>query len=338
MSVKKPNTLPVIDLSLFSNDHIQRESELEKINKVSHETGFFYLINHGIDPTLIQQVQEVARRFFSLPLEEKLRVQMVHSPHFRGYNQPGSELTRNIADNREQFDIGAERQPLPVKPNAPAWQRLQGPNQWPASLPELQKLISLWQQEMTQIALTLLRALAESLRLSPTVFDVLYGAQPNEHIKLIRYPGQPADGSHQGVGSHKDSGFLSFLLQDDQPGLQVEVSEGKWIDALPLPGAFVVNIGELLELATNGYLRATVHRVISPPAGSERLSVAFFLGAELNAVIPVFKLPCDFAKQAHGPASDPHNPLLREVGFNYLKGRLRSHPDVAQRFYADVLS
>ncbi len=108
-----------------------------------------------------------------------------------------------------------------------------------------------------------------------------------------------------------------------------------WIDASPLPGAFVVNIGELLELATNGYLRATVHRVVSPPQSSERLSIAFFLGAQLDAVVPIYQLPAQLAHLAQGPSSDPLNPLLREVGWNYLKGRLRSHPEVARRFYPE---
>ncbi|CCK17565.1 2-Oxobutyrate oxidase, putative [Cronobacter universalis NCTC 9529] len=190
---------------------------------------------------------------------------------------------------------------------------------------------------MAQMALRLLRAFAEALQLSPDAFDTLYGEQPNEHIKLIRYPGQQNTGSTQGVGAHKDSGFLSFLLQDQQKGLQVEVAPDEWIDAAPLPDSFVVNIGELLELATNGYLRATVHRVVSPPADKERLSIAFFLGARLDGVVPVYPLPPELAREAHGPQSDPRNPLLRDVGWNYLKGRLRSHPDVAERYYRDVL-
>ncbi len=74
-------------------------------------------------------------------------------------------------------------------------------------------------------------------------------------------------------------------MQDRQAGLQVEIEEGRWIDALPLENTLVVNIGELLELATNGYLRATVHRALSPQAGNERLSIAFFLGAQLDAVV-----------------------------------------------------
>ena len=119
--------------------------------------------------------------------------------------------------------------------------------------------------------------------------------------------------------------------------LPVEVAPDHWIDALPLPGTFVVNIGELLELASNGYLRATVHRVVPSAPGQERLSIAFFLGAQLDAVVPVYPLPEALAREARGPATDPHNPLLREVGWNYLKGRLRSHPDVALRHHADLL-
>lgn len=204
-------------------------------------------------------------------------------------------------------------------------------------LPQLKPLLLEWQQAMTRMSLRLLRAFAQALSLPEHAFDPLYGERPNEHIKLIRYPGRAAGQSNQGVGAHKDSGFLSFLLQDQQAGLQVEVEEGRWIDAPPRDNTLVVNIGELLELATHGYLRATVHRVLSPPADRERLSIAFFLGAQLDARVPLYPLPDALRQEARGPASDPHNPLFRDVGWNYLKGRLRSHPDVARRFYADVL-
>ena len=102
-------------------------------------------------------------------------------------------------------------------------------------------------------------------------------------------------------------------------------------------GTFVINIGEQLELASDGYLRATMHRVVSPPAGTQRLSAAFFLGARLDATVPVLTLPPALATHARGPEQDPLNPLIREVGLNYLKGRLRSHPDVARRHHADLL-
>ena len=329
--------LPILDLSLLDGTAIQRQGFLDDLRHAARDVGFFYLTGHGIDSELLQQVQASARQFFALPDSEKAAVGMINSPHFRGYNRAASEITRGQPDLREQFDLGAERAVLPIDDNSPWWARLQGPNQWPAALPELKPLLLDWQQAMTGMSLRLLRAFAEALSLPQEAFDRLYGDQPNEHIKLMRYPGQAPQQSNQGVGAHKDSGFLSFLLQDRQTGLQVEIEEGRWIDALPLENTLVVNIGELLELATNGYLRATVHRVLSPQAGNERLSIAFFLGAQLDAVVPLYSLPTALLRDARGPASDPDNPLFRDVGWNYLKGRLRSHPDVARRYYADAL-
>ena len=329
--------LPILDLSLLDGTAIQRQGFLDDLRHAARDVGFFYLTGHGIDSELLQQVQAGARQFFALPDSEKAAVGMINSPHFRGYNRAASEITRGQPDLREQFDLGAERAVLPIDDNSPWWARLQGPNQWPAALPELKPLLLDWQQAMTGMSLRLLRAFAEALSLPQEAFDRLYGDQPNEHIKLMRYPGQAPQQSNQGVGAHKDSGFLSFLLQDRQAGLQVEIEEGRWIDALPLENTLVVNIGELLELATNGYLRATVHRVLSPQAGNERLSIAFFLGAQLDAVVPLYPLPTALLREARGPASDPDNPLFREVGWTYLKGRLRSHPDVARRYYAEAL-
>lgn len=330
-------TLPTLDLSLLDGTPAQRQGFLDDLRHAARDVGFFYLTGHGIDSALLSQVQAHARQFFALPDSEKAAVGMINSPHFRGYNRAASEITRGKPDLREQFDLGAEREVLPQDENSPYWARLQGPNQWPAALPALKPLLLDWQQAMTRMSLRLLRAFAQALALPQDAFDRLYGDKPNEHIKLMRYPGQAADASHQGVGAHKDSGFLSFLLQDQQAGLQVEIEEGRWIDARPRDNTLVVNIGELLELATNGYLRATVHRVVSPAKGNERLSIAFFLGAQLDAVVPLYPLPTALLREARGPASDPDNPLFRDVGWNYLKGRLRSHPDVAQRFYADAL-
>ncbi|WP_186371955.1 isopenicillin N synthase family dioxygenase [Yersinia alsatica] len=330
------NTLPLLDLSLLNGSDTEHQTFLSALRHAARDIGFFYLTGHGIDPALLKQIQILSREFFALPDEEKLAVAMVRSPHFRGYNRAASELTRGQPDWREQFDIGAERTPLPQTPGAPSWARLQGPNQWPEGLPELKPALLQWQREMTGMALRLLRAFALALNLDENAFDELYGDKPNEHIKLIRYPGRETTQSGQGVGAHKDSGFLSFLLQDQQRGLQVEVEEGRWIDAVPQDGTFVVNIGELLELASNGYLRATVHRVETPPPGADRLSIAFFLGARLDAVVPLYQLPESLALEARGPASDPHNPLFRDVGLNYLKGRLRSHPDVAERYYPET--
>jgi isopenicillin N synthase-like dioxygenase len=271
-----------------------------------------------------------------LPEAEKQAIAMLNSPHFRGYNRAASELTRGRPDWREQIDIGAERAALLLGPDSPPWARLQGPNQWPAALPRLRPVVLHWQAAATALLVRLLSYLALALGQAEDAFEPLHRGDPHVLVKLIRYPGREATAGDQGVGAHKDSSLLSLLLQDHVGGLQVQRGEG-WIDAVPVTGTFVVNIGELLELASNGYLRATLHRVVTPSAGRERFSVAFFMGARLDATVPVLDLPAELAEQSRGPERDPANPLLRDVGYNYLKGRLRSHPDVAQRHHPDLL-
>jgi len=328
-----PETLPTLDISRFEAD---RENFLSDLRAAARGPGFFYLEGHGVDPQVIDEVLQLSRRFFALPEKDKLSVEMVNSPHFRGYNRAGYEHTRGKPDWREQLDVASERDPLPVTPTSPPWSRLQGPNQWPEALPELKPALLRYQAEVTALAIRVLRAFAASLDQPENAFEPIYTPTPNQLIKLIRYPGRSADEGDQGVGAHKDSGFVSILLQDKVAGLQVEGDQG-WIDAPPRPGTFVVNIGEILELASSGYLRANIHRVVSPPPGVERLSVAFFLGANLEATVPVLELPPELASKARGLTQDPLNPLFREVGKNYLESRLRSHPDVAQRHYPDLL-
>jgi isopenicillin N synthase-like dioxygenase len=135
---------------------------------------------------------------------------------------------------------------------------------------------------------------------------------------------------------HHDSGLVSFVLQDDVGGLQVEI-DGKLVDAEPKPGTYVMNLGEMLQAATQGYLRATKHRVQSPPSGRERLSVAYFFHPRLDAVFAPIALPPKLAAAALGGQNvDPNDPIFATFGDNYLKIRLRSHPDVASAHYSDL--
>jgi isopenicillin N synthase-like dioxygenase len=351
--IKTP--IPLLDLRRFDAAEAQRAAFLTELRAAAHEVGFFYLSGHDVDAQLLRDLMQSARRFFALPEGDKMAIEMVNSPHFRGYNRVASELTRGQPDWREQIDIGAERPALPRDASSPAWARLRGPNQWPAALPELRPVVIRWQAAAEQVLIRILRALALALGQAADALEPLYRKDPHYLVKLIRYPGVAAGGDTRignapgigsalgvgahtalGVGAHKDSELLTLLLQDDQGGLQVETAQG-WIHVPPRSGTFVINIGELLELASDGYLRATMHRVVTPPAGVDRLSAAFFLGARLDATVPLLPLPPALAAQARGPERDPNNPLFREVGQNYMKGRLRSHPDVARRHHADLI-
>ncbi|PZV36586.1 isopenicillin N synthase family dioxygenase [Mesorhizobium kowhaii] len=331
-----PRIVPVLDLSRLEQGASEHRTFLLDLRTAARDVGFFYLSGHGISATETDEVLDASRRFFALPEADKLAIEMVKSSQFRGYTRAGGELTRGAADWREQLDIGVERQPIPQGPGIAPWTRLQGPNQWPSALPDLKPALLAWQTRATAVAIRLLKAFALSLDQPEDAFDAIYRDSPNHRMKIVRYPGRHATDGDQGVGAHKDGGFLTLLLQDDNKGLQVEY-DGSWVNVDPIPGTLVVNIGELLELASNGYLRATVHRVVTPPAGVERISVPFFFSARLDATIPLLNLPEELAAEARGPASDPDNPLFRDVGTNVLKSRLRSHPDVARRHYADLL-
>ena len=330
------SALPVLDLSRLEAGPVEREAFLAELRRTAYELGFFYVSGHGVDDTLIRDVLRLSRRFFALPEADKLAIEMVNSPHFRGYNRKGMEYTRGQRDWREQVDIGAERPALPYDADLPPWSRLQGPNQWPEALPELRDVILRYQAAVKDLAIRLVRVFALALGQEENVFEQIYTPEPHHLLKIIRYPGRDATEGDQGVGAHKDGGFVTVLLQDVQEGLQVD-SEGTWIGAPPVAGTFVVNVGEVLEMASSGYLRANIHRVVTPPAGTDRLSVAFFFGARLDSTVPLLDLPPELAAQSRGLTRDPLNPLFYEVGKNHLKSRLRSHPDVAQRHHADLV-
>ncbi|WKE65091.1 2-oxoglutarate and iron-dependent oxygenase domain-containing protein [Gallaecimonas kandeliae] len=333
--MKKP-ALPVLDLRDLHAGPERRQAFLKDLRTAARDVGFFYLTGHGLGLEKQKAILALAKTFFALPEKEKLEVQMANSPHFRGYTRMKGEITRGKPDMREQFDIMAEEKALvPGELHAP-WQRLYGPNQWPAALPQMQGTLLAWQDSLSDITVTLLKAFAEALEQDPAVFAENIDGGPYRHMKLIRYPGQEGQASRQGVGAHKDPGYLTLVMQDGQSGLEVQTEEG-WVSAEPIEGAFVVNIGELLELASNGYLRATLHRVVSPQGGVERYSCAFFMAARLDSRVPLLALPERLAAQARGPESDPANPLFYEVGENVLKGRLRSHTDVAERHYSDLM-
>jgi isopenicillin N synthase-like dioxygenase len=331
------SAIPLLDLECFGAGSIQRKRFLGDLRHAAREVGFFYVTGHDIAPKLLSDVIAVTRRFFALPLHDKCSLDIANSPHFRGYTRVAWERTRGREDWREQLDLGAEESSPPIEGTAPVWMRLHGPNQWPAALPELRAIVLEWQAQAGAVLLRLLDMFALALGQDANALEPLYGDAPYIRTKLLRYPGRQTTEGDQGVGAHKDAGLLSLVLQDDEPGLEVQTDRG-WINVPPRPGALVVNIGELLELASDGYLRATLHRVVTPPADRERFSAAFFLSARLDAVVPILQLSDEFAAHARGPECDPNNPLLRDVGWNALKVRLRSHPDVARRHYADVLT
>lgn len=330
-------TVPIIDLRDLEGSDAAAEAARRRLLDDARRTGGFLLTGHGLAEETGLALFAAARRFFALPEEQKLQIENVNSPHFRGYTRVGGEITAGAVDWREQLDVGAEKAALPIGPDSPAWARLVGPNLWPEQVPELKDLALQWYAALTDVGLRLLRAFALATGQSEDVFAETLAATPDSLLKIVRYPGRGPEGGDQGVGPHTDSGLLTFVLQEPgTTGLQTLVGD-TWVDVPVVPGTLAVNIGELLEVATDGLLRANVHQVLSPADGADRLSVPFFLNPELSVTVPQLQLPEHLRPLATGTTKVAGNPFYATYGENALKSRLRSHPNVAERYHTDLL-
>lgn len=334
-------TLPILDLSR-ADDPATAEDFRRQLRDVTHEIGFFYLTGHGIPAEDFTRIIEVAKEFFALPEQEKLAIENINSPHFRGYTRTGGERTQGQVDWREQIDIGREREPV-AAPEFP-YDNLRGPNQYPASLPELKDVTDAWHAKLTAVGDRLLAQWALSLGQPADHFASAFANDPESFIKIVRYPPSPGEAGTegeavtQGVGEHRDGGTLTLLYPEPgTTGLQVLTDDG-YIDADPIANTFVVNIGKLLEVATEGYLKATVHRVLPTPPGKDRISIPFFYNPGLRAQLPAVELPPELAAEARGVSQDERDALHAVYGENAFLSRLRSHRNVAEKYYPDYLA
>ena len=185
-----------------------------------------------------------------------------------------------------------------------------------------------WAALLGRVGTELTRALATALGAPEDHFDGAFAGEPHWFGKLIRYVGQASDGPDaQGVGPHADWGFLTLLLQDDTGGLQARPPRSSaWVDVPPLDGALVINVGEMLEVATDGYLVATDHRVLPCAPGTTRQSIGIFWSPRLDATLDALPLRPELAAEAPGVSQHAHNALLPRFGDNALKGWLALAP------------
>ncbi len=270
--------IPVIDIAPLL-DGSDKQKVAKEIRWALSNAGFMYVKNHGIAKDFVDQVFDVTRRFFDLPMEEKMKLHVSNSDvALRGYIEPFGENTdpTKTKDLKECFDIGPERAAL----EGPFF----GPNQWPAILPEFQELVYGYHQKMVALSGQLLQGIAISLDLPETHFES-FMRDPISIQRLLHYPPQigQIDEKIIGIGAHTDYGNLTILAQDDVGGLQVMNREGNWVEGSPIPGTFVINIGDLIQRLTNDVYLANMHRVINT-SGRERYSIPFFIDADYDAM------------------------------------------------------
>jgi isopenicillin N synthase-like dioxygenase len=268
--------LPIIDVSPLLDAAADRRRVVHELRDACRSHGFFYAANHGIPASLIETLFAQTRSFFDLSMEEKQALNLAHSPVKHGYEPLRAQTLEAgaAADVKEGFYIGRE---------TPEDGIFRGPNQWPMSLTGFRVTMVDYYSRMIDLATSLMAGLALSLELDADNFRH-FCDEPFARLRLLHYPPDAKPGE-KGAGAHTDFGGLTILLQDNCGGLQVQhPSSGEWIDAQPVEGTFVVNLGDMMSRWTNDAYRSTLHRVINA-SGRERYSIPFFFHGNPDHVV-----------------------------------------------------
>ncbi|MBG0845728.1 2OG-Fe(II) oxygenase [Pseudomonas chengduensis] len=270
------NALPIIDIApLYADDALAWPAVADQIDRACRDWGFFYIVGHPIGSERIDALFSAAKHFFALPADDKLKIDITQTAHHRGYGAIATEQLdpSKPSDLKETFDMGFH---MPADhPEVLAGKPLRGPNRHP-DLPGWAELMEQHYADMQDLAKTLLRAMAMALDIEHDFFDARFH-EPISVLRMIHYPPRhtATSADQQGAGAHTDYGCITLLYQDDAGGLQVRARDGEWIDAPPIAGSFVVNIGDMMARWSNDRYTSTPHRVISP-LGVDRYSMPFF--------------------------------------------------------------
>lgn len=284
--------IPIVDIAPLL-DGSDPQKVAKDIRWAFANAGFMYVKNHNVAQETVDAAFDQTRAFFALPLAEKLKLHVGNSgTALRGYIEVFGENTdpTKTRDLKECFDIGPEGPPSATP--------FFGANQWPGQLPAFRDAVYGYHDAMKALSFQLLRGVALSLDLAPDYFEASMKA-PISIQRLLHYPPQTGriDESTMGIGAHTDYGNLTILAQDNVGGLQVMNREGKWIEGTPIPGTFVINIGDLIQKLTNDLYLANLHRVVNT-SGRERYSIPFFIDADYDAVFA----PLESCVNADNPA------------------------------------
>jgi isopenicillin N synthase-like dioxygenase len=307
--------IPVVDGKqlLSRSDSVPIPKEIcDEIVKACKACGFFQLINSGVDPTLINTMFTTAAAFFQLPTSDKLTVQRTASNYW-GYTN--SEFTKQIKDLKEVYDMKSLPRP-DLPPDHPLnYNQLDGINKFPYYPPTFQITMQNYLGEMTRVSKKLTQALCIGLGVAPDSLEPLFQDDHNSFLRLNYYPAQEGKGKEQeadtllpvtlesqdkllGIQRHTDAGFLTVLVQDTVPGLEVWFEdEQQWCTVPPLPpGSLVVNVGDMAQVLFNDIIKAPIHRVAAPLIGHHddddddkispsRYSAPFFYNPRPDAII-----------------------------------------------------
>jgi len=250
--------LPIVDISpLYSPDPAARRVAARNLGAAARESGFFYVVGHGVSAATSEKLLAQTKAFFALPLATKMRWYIGNSKSHKGYVPEGEEVFYGASrDRKEAFDLGLDLPPddVDVQRGTP----MLGPNVWP-DVPGFAHDVGAYYDAASNLDSKLFHGFALALSLDETYFDPFI-TKPSSQLRLIHYPFNAEAADTQGIGAHTDYECFTILLATG-PGLEAMNGAGEWIDAPPVDGAFVVNIGDSMEIWTNGEFVATSHRV-----------------------------------------------------------------------------
>jgi isopenicillin N synthase-like dioxygenase len=305
-------TQPLECIDMASPD---KHSNAARVRKACVTSGFFYIVNHGVDPGLLEEVFTQSKKFFSLPLEEKMKV--IHDKNHRGYTPFEEEIldpdTQSKGDSKEGYYVG-----VPIPESDPRSRKpLHGPNQYPSPdvLPGWQETMDHYHSELIKLSKRVSRLIALALNLEETYFEKPgITDDPMASLRLLHYSDEKSNvelGIY-GTGAHSDYGLITLLATDDVPGLQIcrdkTAVPQVWEDVPPMKGAYIVNLGDMLERWSNGLFRSTLHRVVSQ--GIERYSIPFFFEPNYDCLVECLPTCCSENNPPKYPPMTSGNHLL----------------------------
>ncbi|KAF8407736.1 hypothetical protein HHK36_006871 [Tetracentron sinense] len=317
------DSIPLIDVSpLLSNPETINLDDpnvlqvVKKLHEACQNVGFFYVKGHGIPDTLVKGVRDAARNFFLLPHEEKMKIQLSASTGYRGYTKLLDNKTQGKADLHESIDAYTEFAPGTY---GPMGEHFEGPNLWPEYPQGFKEMMDDYGNALEKLSKMIMRGVVLALRGSPNLFEGDRAGKSFWSMRLIGCPGSgsAAHPSAMGIGAHRDYGLLILVNQDDDiTALEVLNRRDEWIPAVPVPGAFLCNIGDMLNIWSNGMYTATTHRVINS-SSKYRVSIPFFYEPNFQAIVE----PLEFYKQKTGGVSR----FQKVVYAEYLLNKIRNN-------------
>jgi isopenicillin N synthase-like dioxygenase len=302
--------IPVLDLGPLRRGGPDAKGHLAaQLAHVLENVGFYFILNHGIEQSLIDAAFAAAERFHDLSLQRKLELRLnqynIGYLRMRGGVTRHSALNENNKPNVNEAFFMARDLP-PDHPDVLAGKPYRCANQWPRDLPGFRETCLAYTAALEKLALRLLPLYALALDLPETHFEEAF-SNPMFKLRMTHYPPQAPADNEFGLAPHTDTSFMTLLAPNKAPGLSVRLPSGRWIDAPPIAGAFLVNGGDMLRRWTNDRFLATPHRVINR-TGARRYAIPFFFDCWADHVMTC--LPT-----CTGPSNPPKYPPITYVEY-----------------------